>query len=265
MRIAPLLAPALAVLGTAAVLATTVLGAGAAHAAAGVPASLTAIDCRSSLDPTLRKVSVESVMGHLPGTRTLSARFSLIEQQAGEPPQSVAGGDLGRWLTPAIASLGRNPDDVWRLAKDVYDVDAPAEYHFEVDLRWIGVAGRTLAFHTLRTGDCTVRELRPDVLVRSVRVVALAGRPRHERYVATIANAGATASGPFSVQFTPGVGAASQSRSVPSLAPHQSHRVTFLGSLCDAADPPTVVADPSDAVDDDNRADNTLTVSCPAT
>jgi hypothetical protein len=218
----------------------------------------------STLDPTLRKVSVESVMGHLPGTRTLSARFALIEQRPGEPPQSVAGGDLGRWLTPAISSLGRNPDDVWRLAKVVYDVDAPAEYYFEVGFRWIGIGGRTLARSTLQTGDCTVRELRPDVLVRRVRVVAVTGRLQPEIYVATIANAGATASGPFSVQFTPGAGAASESRSVPSLAPRQSHRVAFPGPVCDAADPPTVVADPGDAVDDANRANNTLTVSCPA-
>jgi hypothetical protein len=263
MRIATLITCALAVLGTAVVLATG--GAGAAHAAVMPPASLTPIACRSTLDPTLRKVAVESVMGHLPGTRTLSARFALIEQAPGESPQPVTGGDLGRWLTPAIPTLGRDPDDVWRLAKVVYDVAAPAEYHFEVDFRWIGAGGRTLARSTLQTGDCAVRELRPDVLVRSVRVVALPGRPHHERYVATIANAGATATGPFSVLFAPGAGAASQTRQVPSLGPHQSDRVTFLGPLCAAADPPTVVADPNDAIDDYNRGDNTLTVSCPAT
>jgi hypothetical protein len=264
MRITTLIGCALAVLGTTAVTAAGGLGAASARATAPPPASLTAIACRSTLDPTLREVAVESVMGHLPGTRTLSTRFALIEQQPGEPPQSVAGGDLGRWLTPAVPSLGRNPDDVWRLAKAVYDVSAPAEYHFEVDFRWTGLGGRTLARRTLQTGDCTVRELRPDLLVRSVRVMALAARPHHERYVATITNTGATASGPFSVLFEPGAGAPAQSRPGAAQAPHQSHRVPFLGPLCDAADPPTVVADPSDAVDDYNRADNTLTVSCPA-
>ena len=262
MRTATLITSTIAALGTVAVLATG--GLGAAHAAAMPPASLTAIACRSTLDPTLRKVSVESAMGHLPGTRTLSVRFVLIEQQPGGTPQPVAGGDLGRWLTPAIPTLGRNPDDVWRLAKVVYDVDAPAGYHFEVEFRWIGADGRTLARRTLQTGGCAVRELRPDVLVRSVRVLALDGEPRHERYTATIANAGATASGPFSVLFAPGDGIASESRLIPSLPPHQSERVTFPGPLCDVGDPPTVVADPSDAVDDDNRANNTLTVSCPA-
>ncbi len=270
MRISPHISRALAVLGvagglTAGALALTLtIDARPARATPAPPASLTAIACRSTLDPTSRRVSVESVMGHLPGTRTLSARLVLIEQQPGQPAQPVAGGDLGRWLTPAIPTLGRNPDDVWRLAKAVYDIGAPAAYHFVVEFRWIGVGGRILAHRTLSSDACTVRELRPNLLVRSVRVVALARAPHHERYVATIVNAGATASGPFSVSFTPATGIPAHTQPVASLAPHSGEPVTFIGPLCDPADPPTVIADPGGAVDDFNRADNTLTVSCPA-
>jgi hypothetical protein len=47
------------------------------------------------------------------------------------------------------------------------------------------------------------------------------------------------------------------------LTPGQRTTVRFAGPACDAASPPTVVADPTGTVDESDRSNNALTVSCP--
>lgn len=235
-----------------------------ATTAAPPRAQLTLLACRSTPQPAHRRVSIITVMRPVPGTRTLSVRVSLLEKRPGALVQMIGhSGDLGRWVTPAQPTLGRRPGDVWKLAKVVYDVDAPATYRFRVSFRWLGAHGRVLKTATRQSGRCSVRELRPDVLVRDVAVAPVAGRPGRDRYVAVIANRGATASGPFSVLFTPGNGRPPQSRGVGSLRPRTSRRIAFVGPTCDGTSPPTVVADPTDRVDDYDRSNNALTVACP--
>ena len=240
----------------------------AASAAAGTPprAQLTQFACHSAVDPARRTVSVTSVMRPISKTRALSVRFELLQQPAGASTPHLVGrtGGLGVWVSPADRTLGRRPGDVWKLAKPVSDVDAPAGYRFRVEFRWLGAHGRVLAVVTRQTGRCDERELRPDVLVKQVGVRAIPGHPAKDRYVAVIANRGASASGPFSVLFTPRAGAAGQTRAVASLPAHATLRTVFTGLACNATSPPTVVADPGNQVDDANRSNNALTVACPA-
>jgi hypothetical protein len=234
-------------------------------ALAATPAALTKIACHSTLDPSQRLVSVTSSMRHIPRTESLAVRFTLLESAPGLAPKAVPDGDLGHWVTPSDPTLGRLPADVWRLTKAVYNVDAPAGYRFRVSFRWLGADRAILASTTLSTSRCRERELRPDVLVRSVAVSAVPRRPDRDRYVAVIANRGLTPSGPFAVQLTPSDGAAAQTVAVASLGHGARTQVTFIASRCDPTERPTVVADPTDGVDDDDRSNNTLTVSCPAT
>ncbi len=263
-RLTPLLCAVTAVLAGGCAMAT-----GAAVAGVAPRAQLAGFACHSALNPIGRTVAVTSVMRPVPGTRTLSVRFSLLERIPGAALRSVPdSGDLGRWLTPADPTLGRRSADVWKLAKTVYDVDAPARYRFAVDFRWLGAHDEILSTTTLRSPACGVRDLRPDLRVARVAVTPVAGRPDRDHYVAVIANSGATATGPFSVLFSSGSGAGGgvmQTHAVPSLGPDASARVRFLGPVCDAADPPTVVADPDDRVEDADRSDNTLVVACPGT
>ncbi len=255
----------LALLGAAAVTAAGPLALSAASARAAVPpAALTKIVCRSTLDPAKRTVSVVSIMRHRPATRSLAVRFTLLETASGAAATPVRDGDLGHWTSPTDAALGRLPADVWKLRKAVYNVDAPAVYRFRVTFRWTGNDGRAIFRQTLHTGSCPVRELRPDVLVRSVAVHAGGLAPGNDRYVAVIANRGRTPSGPFEVEFAPGAaGGPAQTAQVPSLAPQTDTRVRFLGRACDPAGPPTVIADPAHVVDDFDLSNNTFTVVCP--
>jgi CARDB len=235
-----------------------------AHAAAP-RAALTKIACHSTLDPARRSVSVVSIMRHRPATRSLAVRFTLLEKAPGGVATPVRDGDLGHWTTPTDATLGRLPADVWKLRKTVYNVDAPAAYRFRVTFRWTGASGRVLSRTTLRSGSCPVRELRPDVLVQSVAVHANGLAPGNDRYVALLANRGRTASGRFEVEFLPAAaGGPAQTIKVTSLRPRTRTRVRFIGRACDPAAPPAVIADPTHAVDDFDRSNNTFTVSCPS-
>jgi hypothetical protein len=228
------------------------------------PAALTKIACHSTLDPAKRSVSVVSIMRHLPATRSLAVRFTLVQKAPGSAATPVRDGDLGHWTTPTEPALGQLPADVWKLKKTVYNVNAPASYRFRVTFRWSGRGGKVLSRQTLHTGACAVQELRPDVLVRAVAVHSNDLAPGNDRYVAVIANRGRTASGPFQVEFSPGpAGGVPQTVQVASLGPRTQTRVRFLGRACDPAAPPTVTADPAHVVDDFDRSNNTVTVVCP--
>jgi hypothetical protein len=226
--------------------------------------SLRAIACHQAVNPLQREVSVQATMRPLTATRGLEIRFGLSVATPGRAVTPVVASGLGQWLTPSDPTLGRRPGDIWKLSKAVYDVGA-GSYQYAVSFRWVGAKGKVLRTATLDSSRCTIKELRPDLVVRAVKVRAIAHRPTRDRYLAVIGNRGHSASGPFSVQFDPGVpGVSSQTKPAHSLGPGARVTVRFTGPACDAADPPDVVADPSGAVDDSQRSDNALTVACPA-
>jgi CARDB len=239
--------------------------AAARHRAATPPRSaLGAIACRQAINPLAREVSLQATMRPLAGTRSLEIRFALSISSPGHPAAPVVASGLGQWLMPSDPTLGRRPGDIWKLSKAVYDIGA-GSYRFAVSFRWLGAKGTVLKTVTRDSSSCTIKELRPDLVVRSVKVIPVGGGQSRDRYEAVIANRGHSASGPFSVLFEPGVvGASSQTRQAHSLPAGKRLKVRFTGPACQAASPPTVVADPAGGVDDSQRSNNALTVTCPA-
>jgi len=225
--------------------------------------ALGAIACHQAINPLQRDVSVQATMRPVTGTQTLEIKFSLSFTAAGEPATAVVAAGLGQWLTPSDPTLGQRPGDIWELSKPVYNLGG-GSYQYAVAFRWLGSKGEVLRTATLNSSSCTIKELRPDLAVRSVKVEPVADAPQRDRYLALIVNQGLSASGPFSVLFDPGVaGASSETRSVGSLAPGKSVVVRFSGPACDATSPPTVVANPTGSVDESQRSNNALTVACP--
>ena len=240
----------------------------AASPAAGAPprAQLQNFDCQRALDPSSRAVSVDAVMRPLPGTEKLQMQFTLLERAGGSTNVQtvVRAGDLGVWISPDDPpTLGQRPGDVWKLNKLVLNLDAPATYRFRVAYRWIGAHGHVIGLATRLSAVCYQRELRPDLLVKSISVSSVSGHPLKDLYTAVIANRGATGAGPFEVLFTPGDDSAPKTHTVAFLGAYQGRRETFVGPLCDAASPPAVTVDAASQVDDDNRANNTLIAVCP--
>jgi CARDB protein len=226
--------------------------------------ALGAIACHQAINPLQRDVSVQATMRPVTGTQTLQIKFSLGLSAPGQPATAVVASGLGQWLTPSDPTLGQRPADIWKLFKPVYNLGG-GNYQFSVAFRWLGAEGKVLKTATLQSSSCAIKELRPDLAVRSVKVKSVSGTPARDRYLAVIVNQGLSASGPFSVLFDPGVeGASSQTRPIGSLTAGQSTTVQFTGPACDAASPPTVVADPTGTVDESDRSNNALTVTCPA-
>lgn len=228
-------------------------------------AQLARFSCVHGLDPIARTVSIQSVMRPLPGTRKLAVRFDLLQRLPGAPAWTVVQvGDLGTWRTPSDPTLGRLPGDVWRLGKTVIDLDAPAAYQFRVTFRWTGAHNQVLGTAVRRSRTCRERELRPDLLVQSITISPIAGHPDQRLYTAVIADQGATGAGPFQVLFAPGNAMPPTIRTVTFLRAGQSRQESFVGPVCDAANPPTVTADSTAQVDDYDRSNNQLAATCPA-
>jgi hypothetical protein len=243
-----------------------VTGSGSPTPLAAPPrAQLAQFACVHALDPENRSVSVRAVMRPLTGTRRMAIKFDLYEQTPGAAFASLGKvGGLGAWVLPDTPTLGQLPGDVWRLDKDVINLPAPAAYQFHVTFRWTGLHGRTIGTAVRRSRTCRQPELRPDLLVQSIIVSAIAGHPQKDLYTATIANQGATGAGPFEVLFTPGDSSAPTVDTLAFLGAHKSRQLSFEGPVCNATSPPSVTVDAADQVDDYNRANNILSAVCPA-
>ena len=265
----------LAVIILVAAPAAAFAGSRARFALASLPHShLSEFRCHTALLPADRSVSVRAVMRPVVGTQKMEMRFELLSRSgAAAPFVDLHGGGLDTWISPPDATLGQRAGDMWIVSHPVTGLPAPADYRYLVSFRWTGPGGRVLATRTRASGDCYQPELRPDLRVSSIAVLAIPGKPAQEQYVAAITNDGLTvALGPFAVTFTAGgtsmagVAPVTTTKTVPSLDAGATRDVTFVGPTCTASTAPTVVVDPGHTVDEYNFTDNSLTVgpSCPA-
>jgi hypothetical protein len=219
--------------------------------------------CHPALRAGQRVVGVTALMRPIPGTVRLAMRFQLFGTKNGQVT-SVRGGDLGRWISPHDSTLGQQSGDVWVLKHPVTGVPVGSTYRFKIWFRWIGAAGHAIATSWRTSASCWQPDMRPDLTVRSISVAPVAGDPSQDQYVVWIANNGLTAAGPFQVAFTSGGGAGSaQTGTFPRLAAHHIASARFTGPACTSASAPTATVDPQYAVPDPNRANNTMTASCP--
>lgn len=212
-----------------------------------------------------RSFSVKAVMRPVPRTAHMAVKFEL-RKLIGSSQRSVnvAGGDLGRWIAPTDPTLGQNPGDVWTVTKVVQNLRAPARYRMRVTFRWTDSRGRVLASDTRRSRVCVESDLRPDLLVKSVRVTNISRS--EDMYQAVIRNAGATsAEGPFGVElsFAQRAHLLPQTVAITRLGAHRSLSVSFSGPRCSPAIAPVMTVDPDHRVPDRNRQNNSYQVKCP--
>ena len=243
---------------------TAMAGATTASSAPGAGAPyLRALACHRALDPAQRLVSVTAVMPTIPGTQLLQMRFELDSRPPAGPETAVRAGDLGHWISPSPITLGQNPHDVWIVHHPVTGLSVPADYRFRVTFRWVGASGRTLQQVERESPGCWQPDLRPDPVVRSIDVQSIAGDATRDRYVAEIANDGLSPAVRLEVLFAPS-GGSPQTTTIARLRPHTFTDVAFVGPACTAQSAPTVTLDPDDRIDVLERANGSLTATCPA-
>jgi hypothetical protein len=265
-----------AIFGTLLAASLAVAGAALPAGAAGAPATsgtlprsqLKSIVCHPAIDPQNRSMSVTAVMRPVPGTQKLQLKFDLLAAGKGSSTQtSVKVGNLGKWLTPKNPTLGQVADDVWNFKKSIFQLEPPATYRFRVSFRWMGSAGDVLSTSVRFAKRCWQPELRPDLMVKSITVAPVAGHANQGSYTAVIRNNGASAAGPFAVEFNPND---NQPRDTQTqtirLKAYSEQTLTFTGPVCDASSPPEVIADSAAQVNNDlNPANDSLYAVCPGT
>jgi CARDB len=235
----------------------------AATAGATPPrAQLRGYSCVKALDPGSRSIAVTAVMRPLTGTERLELRFDLLSKPPGqsefsvEPPKA----GLGGWISPSDPTLGSRHGDVWKLIKPVFNLAAPATYRLRVMFRWLGAHGSVLQTVTRLSPGCHQPELRPDLLVESFTAASDPTHPSLDQFTAVIANAGATAAGPFDVVFADGT--KTVTRSIVHLGAHMSRTLVFSGPPCSAGAPATLTLDPQGQVSEINPSNNTASTTC---
>ena len=235
-------------------------------ATASVPsAQLRGYVCQTARDPANRGIIITAVMRPLAHTQRLSLRFDLLERQHKHgPTAAVHFGDLGTWIYPKNKTLGQRPGDVWIVHHPVAQLQvAPAYYRFKVSFHWLGGHSHVIGTAVRYSPTCFEPELRPDLQVLAIHIKPSPTNPKRDLYSAVIRNSGASSTGQsFGVEITDG--SKSETRTVPALAAHAKTMVTFVGPLCNTLAPPTVTVDPNGLIDDFNRANNSLTATCPA-
>jgi hypothetical protein len=193
----------------------------------------------------------------------MQMRFQLLSDALGRLAP-VRGGDLGTWISPRPITLGQDPKDVWIVRHPVTKMAVPANYRFKVSFRWTGASHRTITTAARLSPICWQPDMRPDLLVESIKVNSVPGDAAENQYVAQIENNGLTGAGAFDVLFAPGDGSASQTVTIPRLASHSTRTEAFIGPACTAATGPTITVDPDHNVNDLDPANNALTATCPA-
>jgi hypothetical protein len=213
--------------------------------------------------PSARRINVTAVMRPVSGTHAMEMMFDLqrARRHAG-PFSSVHGRGLDQWIHPPNATLGQRPGDIWKFDQKVSNLSGTAYYRFRVRFRWLDSKGHSLGTADSLSPVCYQPELRPDLVVRSLTATPVSGQPSEDRYVAWIGNRGATGGGPFQVTLDL-PSSSTQTTTVGWLRPHSRVREVFIGPACTPGDELTVMADPTGAVLDYNRTNNTLTVPCP--
>ncbi len=250
----------LLLVGSLTLAAASLSVAGIAAASEPPRASLTGFQCQQASEPAGRGMQTIAVMRPLSGTKAMRLRFELLSKpRSGGGYTVVAQGDLGRWIAPTNPpTLGQRPGDKWILKKQVVDLAAPASYRLRVDFRWLGTHSRVLGTATRYSPVCV--QTAPDLLVKSIAVRPVSGKPNLNRYIAVIGNDGDAGAGPFVVQFTDPP-ASPKSRTVSYLRPRDTVRESFVGPKCTSGTA-TMTVDPGDQTDDYNRSNNVMTAVC---
>lgn len=220
------------------------------------------ISCRRSPRTEGRTAVVGASMSPVPGSKRLALRVELQQRPLSGGRWALRSDvpGLGVWMAPSDPSIGSRPNDVYKYRQAVGRLTVPFAYRFRVGFRWLDGAGRVVREESTTTQPCREPDLRPDLVVESVRVDPGAD-PESSAYTVVVRNAGRSWAGSIGVAAT----FSAPARYIRGLAPSESGEVRFTGPACRAGEPgPTFLADPANAIDEARETNNSLVVTCPA-
>ena len=156
--------------------------------------------CETSPLPVGRIASFVGSMPAVAGASRMQMRFDLQRRRSGERRWRVVRGaqGFGVWETSEPARAG------FVFHKRVDGLHVPASYRARVRFRWAADDGEIVRQARRHTRSCAQPDLRPDLVVTSLRAV-LDARPAFAVYTVTVRNDGRSAAGPFAVRAAGGV------------------------------------------------------------
>ena len=209
-------------------------------------------------------MSITAVMRPITGTSKLQIKFRPDSRRLEQPPVHARARRRPEHLgTPKDPTLGERSDDVWNVIKQVVDLKAPGHLPLRGrSFRWIGAHDKVLGTTVRTSPSCYQPELRPDLQVKTIGVEAIPATPSADEYVGADPQRGATAAGPFQVQFTDG--SVVKTHRVTNLRAARADPPALRRAARAPADAPTSTADPGDAVDDLQPRQQLARATCPA-
>jgi hypothetical protein len=207
--------------------------------------------CATSPLPVGRVASFVGSMPAIAGADRMQMRFELQRRRPAErlwrPLRGVQGFDVWESAMPGRAGFV--------FHKRVDGLQVPATYRASVRFRWSRADGRLVRSVWRRTPACSQPDLRPDLVVRSLRAV-LDARPALAVYTVVVRNDGAAPAGAFTVRVA---GGASE---VAALAAGSQTDVAVLAPACAPGGVVRAIVDADRRVDEADER-NGLRRTCP--
>ena len=240
-----------------AAIVAAVLAPAPAPAEVSLSAGARIAECRTALEQAGRSMEGEGRMSTIPGAKTLRMRFDLEVRTPGRRRwTAVRAPNFGLWTT---ADPGT---DRYIYRKRVENLAAPARYRMIVRFRWLDREGRRIARARRVTPVCRQPDLRPDLVVKRLRLDPVED-PDRARYVVRLRNAGATAAGPFAVAIAVGEEELPRIAVAAGLDGAAARRVSVVAPRCSPGVPVVAQVDPDAVVDERDESDNELVLPCP--
>lgn len=235
---------------------------------APAPAGARLLACRRSPSLAERAAVVGTWMHPLPNGRRLALRIDLFQRTpAGRWALRSDVPGLGAWTSPSDPLLGTRPADVFKYRQAVGHLVVPSSYRFRVAFRWLDDGGAVVREASVTTQVCRQPDLRPDLVLDSVDAAPSPRGGGLVRYAVVLSNVGRSAASRAVVAATlPGDATPNAHlRTVARLEPGASVVVSFTGPGCAAGElPAAFVADPANALDEADEANDELAAACPA-
>jgi len=259
----------LALLAALAVCPSALAASALAPLSPNAPANAALAACHRSPAIEARDAVVSTWMHPLPGAPRLALRIDLEQRPLGARRWTMRDDvpGLGVWTTPSDPTLGDRAGDVFKYRQAVDALAVPFAYRFRVGFRWSDEDGQLVRQAEVTTRGCRQPDLRPNLVLTEVRAQPSAMDPALVRYSVTVLNEGRSNAAPVVVaatlpgETTPG----GHTRTVGRLKPGQWAVVRFTGPGCAAGGTPALfVADPANAVEESDEADDERAATCPA-
>jgi hypothetical protein len=206
--------------------------------------------CQTGSAPSDRYAVFTGSMPSDTGVTAMAMRFNLLERTPGGSWTAVS---LPHWGVFERTTKAGVPGFIF--AKRVQQLAAPARFRAVIDFRWFDANGQLLRSARRTSPVCRQPDPRPDLHVNRVIfagqrlsgvVVGNRGRGDAAAFAVTVSRSGASAT-----------------QTVDSLPVGAERTLAFDIGRCTAGEPIRIALDPAGAIDEADKADDSVTVACP--